>query len=113
MMLVTKFYAASVFFFVTILVLLAACCLSSLDSSFGVVLFGCGLNIVGVESILSKCWNCYLALYLSASTTAFSLMLVTLGNLYTIKVRNSVVFETSFLSILTEVSIVSASNFEI
>lgn len=69
--------------------------------------------MVGVESILSKCWNCCRALCLSVSVTVFSLIKVTLGNRYTINVRIMHVWDTSFLSMLIAVRLVRGSSFEI
>ena len=67
----------------------------------------------GVESILSKCWNCYLALRRSLSVTATPFISVTLGNLYTINVLTRIVLETSLFSIVRHVSEVKTSSLEI
>lgn len=72
-----------------------------------------GENKFGVDRILSKCWNCYLAFNLSESVTPTPLISDTLGNLYTINVLTKTVLETSLFSILRLVNEVSTSNFEI
>ena len=55
--------------------------------------------MVGVDKILSKCWNYYLALCLSESETLSPLISVTFGKRYTIKVLKRTVSETSLFSI--------------
>jgi len=72
-----------------------------------------GEKMFGVDRILSKCWNCCLAFNLSCSVTALPFISTTLGNLYTMKVRHMIVLETSFPSMVIEVSWDRTSSFEI
>ena len=46
--------------------------------------------MLGVESILSKCWNYWRALSLSESVTGIELISVTLGKRYTMKVLTKI-----------------------
>ena len=73
---------ASAFFFASIRVDLAAAWRSSLDSSPEAVFSGCvalGEKMLGVDRILSKCWNYYLAFRRSESLTTDPLISVTFG----------------------------------
>jgi hypothetical protein len=69
--------------------------------------------MLGVESILSKCWNYYRALRRSESLTTEPLISVTFGNLYTIKVLTKTVFDTSLFSMVKLFSVVNTSSLEI
>ena len=112
---VIKFCEASAFFFACILELFASECLSSLflPSSFyfSEVIFG--ENILGVERILSKCWNYCLAFCLSWSVTRVPFISTTLGNRYTMNVLQSYVCDTSLFSIDRCVRVVKISSFDI
>lgn len=69
--------------------------------------------MLGVDRILSKYWNCYLAFNRSESVTELPLISTTFGNLYTIKVLTKTVFETSLFSIVKLPKVVKTSSFEI
>ena len=68
---------------------------------------------MGVERILSKCWNCWRAFRRSESLTKEPLISVTFGKRYTMKVRTSTVFDTSLFSIVKLVRVLSISSFDI
>lgn len=67
----------------------------------------------GVDNILSKCQNYYLALSLSESVTVTLLISVTLGNLQTTNVLTRTVLETSLLSMPRDERVLRTSSFEI
>lgn len=69
--------------------------------------------MLGVDRILSKCWNCCRAFSLSESLTGDPLISVTFGNRYTMKVRTRAVLDTSLFSIVRLFNVVRTSSLDI